>query len=121
MRPQLRGNRSPTWRGFLAALMSTKTCYKIVVACGQAGFLLRERNPCGTIFAVGRQSGVLFRAALAWSAPTDREGTLIMVRSASFVLMAAAPRDSLRHDRGSATAKGHRTIQLCGAGDHRPQ
>jgi len=57
---------------FLAALMSTETCRKIVVACAQAGFLLRERNPYGTIFAIGRQSGVLFRAVLARSAPTDQ-------------------------------------------------
>ena len=34
---------------FLATVMSTETCRKVVVACGQAGFLARERTPYGTI------------------------------------------------------------------------
>ena len=35
---------------FLAVLMSMETCRKVVVACAQAGFLLRERSPYGTMF-----------------------------------------------------------------------
>jgi hypothetical protein len=35
---------------FLAGLMSSETCRKVVVACGQAGFLERERSPYGTMF-----------------------------------------------------------------------
>jgi hypothetical protein len=34
---------------FLATVMSTETCRKVVVACGQAGFLGRERTPYGTM------------------------------------------------------------------------
>jgi hypothetical protein len=44
---------------FLAALMSTETCRKVVVACAQAGFLLRERSPYGTMFV--RSAGTLER------------------------------------------------------------
>jgi hypothetical protein len=44
---------------FLAALMSTETCRKVVVACGAAGFLVRERTPYGTILV--RSTGVLER------------------------------------------------------------
>jgi hypothetical protein len=35
---------------FLAVLMSTETCRKTVLACAQAGFLLRQRSPYGTMF-----------------------------------------------------------------------
>jgi hypothetical protein len=35
---------------FLAVLMSTETCRKVVVASAQAGFLLRRRSPYGTTF-----------------------------------------------------------------------
>jgi len=34
---------------FLATVMSTETCRKVVVACGQAGFLTRDRTPYGTM------------------------------------------------------------------------
>jgi hypothetical protein len=35
---------------FLVALMSSETCRKVLVACAQAGFLVRERSPYGTVF-----------------------------------------------------------------------
>ncbi len=44
---------------FLAVLMSTETCRKVVVACAQAGFLARERSPYGTMFV--RSVGTLER------------------------------------------------------------
>jgi hypothetical protein len=44
---------------FLAALMSTETCRKVVVACGEAGFFVRERSPYGTILV--RSTGALER------------------------------------------------------------
>ena len=44
---------------FLAVLMSTETCRKVVVACSQAGFLLRDRSPYGTMFV--RSVGTLER------------------------------------------------------------
>ena len=44
---------------FLAVLMSTETCRKVVVACAQAGFLLRDRSPYGTMFV--RSAGTLER------------------------------------------------------------
>jgi len=34
---------------FLAALMSTETCRKVIIACSEAGFVLRERSPYGTV------------------------------------------------------------------------
>lgn len=33
----------------LVAVMSTETCRKLVVACGEAGFLERSRTPFGTV------------------------------------------------------------------------
>ena len=44
---------------FLAGLMSTETCRKVVVACGQAGYLMREKSPYGTMFV--RSAGTLER------------------------------------------------------------
>ena len=44
---------------FLAALMSTETCRKVLVACGEAGFLVRDRSPHGTILV--RSVGTLER------------------------------------------------------------
>jgi hypothetical protein len=44
---------------FLVALMSTETCRKVVVACGDAGFLVRERSPYGTVLV--RSTGMLER------------------------------------------------------------
>jgi hypothetical protein len=44
---------------FLAALMSSETCRKVVVACGEAGFLLRDRSPYGTVLV--RSTGALER------------------------------------------------------------
>ena len=44
---------------FLAGLMSTETCRKVVVACGQAGYLVREKSPYGTMFV--RSTGALER------------------------------------------------------------
>src|SRR5262249_45225266 len=44
---------------FLASLMSTETCRKVVVALGQAGFLVREKSPYGTILV--RSVGALER------------------------------------------------------------
>jgi len=44
---------------FLAALMSTETCRKVLVACGEAGFLVRHRSPHGTILV--RSVGTLER------------------------------------------------------------
>jgi hypothetical protein len=44
---------------FLAGLMSSETCRKVVVACGQAGFLERERSPYGTMFV--RSVGMMER------------------------------------------------------------
>jgi hypothetical protein len=42
---------------FLAALMSTETCRKVIVACGEAGFLVRTRSAYGTILV--RSTGAL--------------------------------------------------------------
>jgi hypothetical protein len=44
---------------FLAALMSTETCRKVVVACAEAGFLIRDRSPYGTVLV--RSTGSLER------------------------------------------------------------
>ena len=44
---------------FLAALMSTETCRKVVVACAAAGFLIRDRSPYGTVLV--RSTGSLER------------------------------------------------------------
>lgn len=44
---------------FLATVMSTETCRKVVVACSQAGFLARERTPYGTMLI--SSGGVLER------------------------------------------------------------
>jgi hypothetical protein len=44
---------------FLASLMSSETCRKVVVACGEAGFLVRERSPHGTMLV--RSTGTLER------------------------------------------------------------
>ena len=44
---------------FLAALMSTETCRKVIVACGEAGFLVRDRSAHGTILV--RSAGTLER------------------------------------------------------------
>jgi hypothetical protein len=44
---------------FLAGLMSTETCRKVVVACARAGFLERERSSYGTMFV--RSVGTLER------------------------------------------------------------
>src|SRR5262245_56823402 len=44
---------------FLAALMLTETCRKVVVACGEAGFLVRDRSAHGTILV--RSAGTLER------------------------------------------------------------
>jgi hypothetical protein len=44
---------------FLAAVMSTETCRKVVIACSEAGFLVRERSPHGTILV--RSLGALER------------------------------------------------------------
>jgi hypothetical protein len=42
---------------FLAALMSTETCRKVVVACGEAGFVERDRSAYGTVLV--RSTGTL--------------------------------------------------------------
>ena len=42
---------------FVAVLMSTETCRKVVVACAEAGFLLREKTPYGTVLV--SSSGIL--------------------------------------------------------------
>lgn len=34
---------------FLASLMSTETCRKVVLACAEAGFLKRSKSPFGTV------------------------------------------------------------------------
>jgi hypothetical protein len=39
---------------FLATVMSTETCRKVVVACGTAGFLNREKTPYGTMLISSR-------------------------------------------------------------------
>jgi hypothetical protein len=44
---------------FLAALMSAETCRKVIVACGEAGFLVRDRSAQGAILV--RSSGTLER------------------------------------------------------------
>jgi hypothetical protein len=44
---------------FLAALMSAETCRKVIVACGEAGFLARDRSAYGTILV--RSVGTLER------------------------------------------------------------
>src|SRR5262245_22261928 len=44
---------------FLAALMSTETCRKVVVACAAAGFLMRDRSSYGTVLV--RSTGSLER------------------------------------------------------------
>jgi len=44
---------------FLAVLMSTETCRKVVVACAAAGFLIRDRSPYGTMLV--RSAGSLER------------------------------------------------------------
>jgi hypothetical protein len=44
---------------FLAALMSSETCRKVILACGEAGFLVRDRSPYGTILV--RSAGTLER------------------------------------------------------------
>ena len=44
---------------FLAALMSTETCRKVIVACGEAGFLDRDRSAQGAILV--RSLGTLER------------------------------------------------------------
>jgi hypothetical protein len=44
---------------FLAALMSAETCRKVIVACGEAGFLVRDRSAHGTILV--RSVGTLER------------------------------------------------------------
>jgi hypothetical protein len=44
---------------FLAALMSSETCRKVVVACGEAGFFVRDRSPYGTVLV--RSVGTLER------------------------------------------------------------
>jgi hypothetical protein len=44
---------------FLAALMSTETCRKVVVACGEAGFFARHKSPHGTVLV--RSLGTLER------------------------------------------------------------
>jgi hypothetical protein len=43
----------------LAGLMSAETCRKVVLACAEAGFLMRDRSPYGTIFV--RSTGALER------------------------------------------------------------
>lgn len=47
----------------LAAVMSAETCRKVVVACAEAGFLLRERTSYGTIVIVstGKLEDILGR------------------------------------------------------------
>ena len=44
---------------FLAALMSSETCRKVVVACAKAGFVVRQRSPHGSVLV--RSSGTLER------------------------------------------------------------
>jgi len=44
---------------FLAALMSAETCRKVIVACGEAGFLARDRSAQGAILV--RSVGTLER------------------------------------------------------------
>jgi hypothetical protein len=44
---------------FLAALMSAETCRKVIVACGEAGFLVRDRSAQGAILV--RSAGTLER------------------------------------------------------------
>jgi len=44
---------------FLVALMSVETCRKVIIACSQAGFLVRDRSPYGTILV--RSVGTLER------------------------------------------------------------
>jgi hypothetical protein len=39
---------------FLATVMSAETCRKVVVACGAAGFLSREKSPYGTMLISSR-------------------------------------------------------------------
>ena len=41
---------------FLATVMSAETCRKVVVACGVAGFLAREKSPYGTMLISSRGS-----------------------------------------------------------------
>ena len=41
---------------FLATVMSAETCRKVVVACGAAGFLAREKSPYGTMLISSRGS-----------------------------------------------------------------
>jgi hypothetical protein len=45
---------------FLAALMSAETCRKVLVACGEAGFLVRDRSAQGAILirSPGRLEGL---------------------------------------------------------------
>ena len=42
---------------FLAAIMSTETCRKVILACAEAGFLERRRTPYGTYLV--RSTGAL--------------------------------------------------------------
>jgi hypothetical protein len=44
---------------FLAALMSSETCRKVVVACAKAGFVVRDRSPYGSVLV--RSTGTLER------------------------------------------------------------
>ena len=44
---------------FLAALMSTETCRKVIVACSEAGFLARDRGAHGAVLV--RSDGTLER------------------------------------------------------------
>jgi len=80
---------------FLAALMSAETCRKVIVACGETGFVVRDRSAQGTILV--RSVGTLERlfAQTARPARAHREGELTMRRacytilSVAFVLAAA--------------------------------
>jgi hypothetical protein len=63
---------------FLATVMSTETCRKVVVACVTGGFLERERTPYGTMLISSRGRleltlGACIRAARKRTGGTDDE------------------------------------------------